>query len=58
MDRLNNEIKINDKTMIKKNSYATKKPRKRKKCCIDKNDKNRIEKNEKIYLSKRFIKLH
>ena len=52
MDRLNNEIKINDKTIIKKNSYATKKPRKRKKCCIDKNDKNRIEKTKKYIYPK------
>ena len=44
MDRLNNEIKINDKTIIKKNSYATKKPRKRKKCCRDKNMNRKTKK--------------
>ena len=52
MDRFNKEIKTNDKTIIKKNSYVTKKPRKRKKCCIYKNDKNRIEKTKKYIYPK------
>ena len=49
MDRLNNEIKINDKTIIKKNSYATKKPRKRKSVV---EIKIWIEKRKNIFIQK------
>ena len=52
MDRLNNENKTNDKIIIKNKSYATKKPRKRKMCSVDKNDKNRIEKTKKYIYPK------
>ena len=52
IDSPNNEIKTNDKTIMKKNIYAANKPRKRKNYGNDKNNEIRAEKTKKYIYPK------
>ena len=52
IDSPNNEIKTNDKTIMKKNIYAANKPRKRKNFGNDNNNEIRAEKTKKYIYPK------
>ena len=52
IDSPNNEIKTNDKTIMKKNIYAANKPRKRKNFCNDNNNEISSEKTKKYIYPK------